>query len=66
MLLTLSSLVIYEKDWPCQTKITYLATVTVILLLIGTIGIVNNGNVLTVGRDKKKYLERKYNELWCL
>ena len=44
---------------------TYLAIVPLILLLTGTIGIVNNGNILTDGRDKRKYLERKYmnNEL---
>ena len=41
--------------------ITYLATVTVILLLAGTIGIVSNGNILTDSRDKRKYLEKKYN-----
>ena len=42
---------------------TYLATVTTVLLLTGTIGIVNNGNILTDGTDKRKYLEEKYNEL---
>ena len=43
---------------------TYHATINSILLLTGTIGIVNNGNILTDGRDKRKYLEKKYNELW--
>ena len=38
---------------------TYLASMTVILLSTNTIGIVNNGNVLTDGRDKGKYLEKK-------
>ena len=42
---------------------TYLATVTTVLLLTGTIGVVNNGNILTDGTDKRKYLEEKYNEL---
>ena len=42
---------------------TYLAAVTSILLLTGTIGIVNNGNILTDETDKRKYLEKKYNEL---
>ena len=32
---------------------TYLATVTIILLLTDTIVIVNNGNILTDRRDKK-------------
>ena len=41
----------------------YLALITAILLLTGTIGIVNNGNILTDGRNKRKYLEKKYNEL---
>ena len=41
--------------------ITYLATLTVILLLAGTIAIVSNGNILTDSRDKRKYLEKKYN-----
>ena len=43
--------------------IAYIKTVTVILLLSGTIEIVNNGNVLTNGRDKRKYLEKKYKDL---
>ena len=43
--------------------ITYIATVIVILLLTGTIGIVNNGNILTDGRDERKYLQKKHNEL---
>ena len=42
---------------------TYLATLTTILLLTGTIGIANNGNILTDGKDERKYLEKKYNEL---
>ena len=42
---------------------TYLVSITVILLLTGTIGIVNNRNILTDGTDKRKYLEKKYNEL---
>ena len=32
---------------------------TIILLLTDTIGIVNNGNILTDGRDERKYLEKK-------
>ena len=46
--------------------ITYIATVTVILLLTGTIEIVNNRNILTGGQDKRKYLEKKYNDLQYL
>ena len=46
--------------------ITYIATVTVILLLTGTIEIVNNRNILTDGQDKRKYLEKKYNDLQYL
>ena len=42
---------------------TYLATLTSILLLAGTTGIVNNRKILTDGTDKRKYLEKKYNEL---
>ena len=38
---------------------SYLATITSILLLTGTTGIVNNGNILTDGRDERKYLEKK-------
>ena len=38
--------------------ITYIATVTAILLLTGTIGIVNSGNILTDGQDERKYLEK--------
>ena len=34
-----------------------------ILLLAGTIGIVNNRTILTDGRNERKYLEKKYNEL---
>ena len=40
---------------------TCLASVTVILLLTGRIGIVNNKNILTDGRNKRKYVEKKYN-----
>ena len=43
--------------------IAYIKTVTVIFLLSGTIEIVNNGNVLTNGRDERKYLEKKYKDL---
>ena len=46
--------------------ITYIATVTVILLLTGAIEIVNNRNILTDGQDKRKYLEKKYNDLQYL
>ena len=46
--------------------IAYIKTVTVILLLSGTIEIVNNGNVLTNGRDERKYLEKKYKDLQYL
>ena len=42
---------------------TYLATLTSILLLTGTIGIVNNGNILTDGTIETKHLEKKCNEL---
>ena len=38
--------------------ITYLTTVTVMLLLTGTIRIVNNRNILTDRQHKRKYLER--------
>ena len=38
--------------------ITYLVTVTVILLLTGTIGKVNNGNILTDRTTNRKYLEK--------
>ena len=41
---------------------TYLASIIVISLLTGTIGIVNK-NILTHGRNERKYLEEKYNEL---
>ena len=40
------------------------ATVNAILLLTNTIGIVNNGNILTDGRDERKYLEKKYNNAY--
>ena len=43
--------------------ITYFAAVTLILLVTGTIEIVNNRNILTDGRDERKYLEKKYNDL---
>ena len=39
-------------------SITYIATVTMILLLTGTIGIANNGNILTNRQDERKYLEK--------
>ena len=42
---------------------TYLVSITVILLLTVTIGIVINRNILTDGRDDRKYSEKKYNEL---
>lgn len=42
---------------------TYLATITSNSLLTDTIGIVNNGSILTDDRDERKYLENKYNEL---
>ena len=41
---------------------TYLASITVILLLNDTIGIVNDRNILTDGKNKRKYMEKKYNE----
>ena len=41
--------------------ITYSAAVT--LILLATIEIVNNRNILTDGRDERKYLEKKYNDL---
>ena len=43
--------------------ITYIITVTTILLLTDTIGIVNNGNILIDEQDKWKYLENKYDDL---
>ena len=42
---------------------TYLASITVISLLTGTIGIVNNRNFLTDERNEIKYLEKKYNNV---
>ena len=43
----------------------YLASITVILFLINLIVIsirdANNGNILTDGRNKRKYVEKKYN-----
>ena len=43
----------------------YLASITVILFLINLIVIsirdANNGNTLTDGRNKRKYVEKKYN-----
>ena len=41
--------------------ITYSAAVT--LILLATIEIVNNRNILTDGRGERKYLEKKYNDL---
>ena len=49
--------------WLLSLFTTYLATAIATLLLTGTVGIVNNGNILTDGRDKRKYLENKYNDL---
>ena len=43
--------------------ITYIATVTIILLLTGIIETVNNRNTLTDEQDERKYLEKKYNDL---
>lgn len=48
--------------------LTYLVTVTVILLLTGTIGNVNNGNILTDRTTNRKYLEKNamnYNNNNC-
>ena len=42
---------------------TYLATVTSILLLIGTFEILNNENILTDETDKRKSFKKKYHEL---
>ena len=42
---------------------TYLATITTISLLTGTIGIVNKENILTERTDERKYWEKKCNEL---
>ena len=50
--------------WLLSLFTTYLATVNAILLLTNTIGIVNNGNILTDGRDERKYLEKKYNNAY--
>ena len=44
-------------------SVTYIATATVILLLTDTIGIINNGILLTDEQDERKYLEKKYNDL---
>ena len=55
-----------DFTWIKQTALllmTYLASMTIILLLTDTIGIVNNGNILTDSRDERKYLENKYNVL---
>ena len=38
--------------------ITDLASITMISLLTGTIGIVNNRNILADGRNERKYLEK--------
>ena len=48
---------------PALLLTTYLTSITMILLLAGTIGIVNNRTILTDGRNERKYLEKKYNEL---
>ena len=48
---------------PALLLTTYLTSITMILLLTGTIGIVKNRNILTDGRNERKYLEKKYNEL---
>ena len=40
---------------------TYLASIPAILLLTDTIGIVNNRNILTDGKNKRKYMQKKYN-----
>ena len=48
---------------PALLLTTYLTSVAMILLLTGTIGIVNNRTILTDGRNERKYLEKKYNEL---
>ena len=42
---------------------TYIATVIAVLLHTDTIWIVNNGNILTDGRDERKYMQNKYNDL---
>ena len=42
---------------------TYIATLTSSSLLTGTIGIINNRNILRYESDERKYLEKKYNEL---
>ena len=46
--------------------ITYIAAVTVILLLTDTIGAVNNGNMLADEQGERKDLEKKYNDLQYL
>ena len=48
---------------PALLLTTYLTSIAMILLLTGTIGIVNNRTILTDGRNERKYLEKKYNEL---
>ena len=48
---------------PAFLLTTYLTSIAMILLLTGTIGIVNNRTILTDGRNERKYLEKKYNEL---
>ena len=48
---------------PALLLTTYLTSIAMILLLTGTIGIVNNPTILTDGRNERKYLEKKYNEL---
>ena len=42
---------------------TYFVTITSIFLLTNTIGIINNGNILTDERNELEYLKKKYNEL---
>ena len=48
---------------PALLLTTYLTSITMILLLTGTTGIVSNRTILTDGRNERKYLEKKYNEL---
>ena len=52
-----------DFTWIFRLLNTYLATLTTILLLTGTFGIVNNGKILTVETGDRKYLEKKYNDL---
>ena len=48
--------------WLLSVFTTYRATVTAILLLTGTVEIVNNGNILTDRQEVRKYLKKKYNK----